>query len=55
MARRRGFKIWLLNIEPLSPKHFKGMESKYFDCKTLTPLGFHDKKEGVQNIIAAKY
>jgi hypothetical protein len=41
MVRRRGFKIlWLRNIEPTSHIHFKGGDSEYYGCETLTPSGF---------------
>jgi hypothetical protein len=41
MVKRKRFKIlWLQNIEPLSRKHFKGKDSKYYGGETLTSFWF---------------
>jgi hypothetical protein len=35
--------------------HLKGENAEYYDCETLTLLGFHGWKVGAQNIVASRY
>jgi hypothetical protein len=50
IVKRSQFKVW----NPLA-LHLKGENAEYYDCETLTFLGFYGWKVGVENIMASRY